>query len=180
MTLQVWSRLAVLLSVAVVLQVGVLGGFVVGGAHPDIFLLLAIVAGLAAGPQRGAVVAFVIGLVADLFVATPYGLSSLCYVLVAFATGLTAGLPGGRAPYSFRVATGLIASIGGTLLFAGVETLIGQPGISRHQLVVVTMVVALTNALLAVPALTAMNWAVSTRPAASRDLATLGSGGAAR
>ena len=75
-----------------------LNEIVVGGAHPDLFLLLAISAGLAAGPQRGAVMAFALGLVADLFVQTPYGLSSLCYVLVAFAIGLggRASRPGGR------------------------------------------------------------------------------------
>src|ERR1039458_5307813 len=93
MTLQGWGRLAGDNALPVVIQTGLLDQLVIGGAHPDIFVLLAVVAGLAAGPQRGAVAAFSIGLVADLFVRTPFGLSSLCYVLLAFVTGLAAVLP---------------------------------------------------------------------------------------
>jgi rod shape-determining protein MreD len=179
MTLQGWGRLVVVVSLAVVIQTGLLDQLVIGGAHPDIFVLLAVVAGLAAGPQRGAVAAFSIGLVADLFVQTPFGLSSLCYVLLAFVTGLAAGLPSGRAPYSFRVAAGFIGSVGGTLLFAGLVTLIGQPALPRQQLVIVTAVVALTNAVLAIPAAASMTWAVTAGPGAQRELAGV-SGGSAR
>ena len=86
MTLRTWARLAVVVLAAVLVQVGLLNQIVIGGAHPDAFLMLAISAGLVAGPQRGAILGFTLGLVADVFVQTPYGLSSLCYVLVALAT----------------------------------------------------------------------------------------------
>ena len=88
MSLRMWARLALIAFGAIIVQVGLLNQVVVSGAHADVFLLLAISAGLVAGPQRGAAMAFVLGLVADVFVPTPYGLSSLCYVLVAFAVGL--------------------------------------------------------------------------------------------
>ncbi len=119
MTLRTWARLAVVVLAAVLVQVGLLNQIVIGGAHPDVFLMLAISAGLVAGPQRGAILGFTLGLVADVFVQTPYGLSSLCYVLVAFAVGLAASTVAARPTLGFQAAAALLGGIGGTLLFAG-------------------------------------------------------------
>ncbi len=172
-----WLRVAALLAVTAVVQIGILNGLVIDGAHPDTFLLLAVVAGLVAGSQRGAVVAFVVGLVADLFVLTPFGLSSLCYVLVAFGVGAVATLPGGRAPYSFRIVTAFAGGIAGSLLFAGIGALLGQPDLPRHQLVAVVVVVAVANVVLVIPATAAMMWALKV-DSAPHELAT--TGGSAR
>ena len=179
MTLRIWSRLGLVALLAAVVQVGVMNEIVVAGAHPDLFLLLAISAGLAAGPQRGAVIAFALGLVADLFVQTPFGLSSLCYVLVAFAIGLAAGLPSGRAPVGFQLATALLGGIGGTLLYAGLATLIGQPSVPRHQLVEIVAVVTAGCVILAVPAYRLLEWTVAPAPGVHHDPATF-AGGSAR
>jgi rod shape-determining protein MreD len=178
-TLQAWGRLGVVALIAVVVQVGVLNGIVVAGAHPDLFLLLAISAGLAAGPQRGAVMAFALGLVADLLVQTPYGLSSLCYVLVAFAVGLAAGTTSGRPPLGFRLATALLGGVGGTLLYAGLGNLIGQPSIPRHQIAVIVLVVTAGCVVLAAPAYRMLEWTVEVAPGAHRDPAAF-AGGSAR
>jgi rod shape-determining protein MreD len=173
-----WLRLVVVIVVTAVLQVGVLDGLEVHGAHPDGFLLVAIAAGLVAGPQRGAVIAFVVGLVADLFVLTPFGLSALVDVLVAFGVGSAAALPAGRAPYSFRMVMAFAGGITGTLLFAVISALLGQPKLSSHELVVVVAVVAIANVVLVVPAAAAMSWAVNVGP--SRDLAAVSGGSAVR
>lgn len=178
MTLRTWGRLALIALAASIIQVGVLNGIVLGGAHPDLFLLLAISAGLAGGPQRGAVMGFALGLVADLFVQTPYGLSSLCYVLVAFAVGLAAGIPGSRAPLGIQLATAVLGGIGGTLLYAGLGTLIGQPSVPRHQLALIVAVVTAGCVVLAAPAYRLMEWAVSVAPGLHHDPATFASGSA--
>ncbi|MGO9195850.1 MAG: rod shape-determining protein MreD [Acidimicrobiales bacterium] len=174
MTLRAWRRLFVVGFAVLILQVGIFQQVDIAGAHPDAFLLVAIAAGLVAGPQLGAIVGFVTGLVADLFVVTPFGLSSLCYVLVAFTVGLAASLPGGRAPHAFRLVATLVASIGGTLLYAGLAVLIGQPHIPRGELVNVLLVVGIANTILAVPAILALGWAFS-GSAQARELATGGS-----
>jgi len=178
LTLQTWGRLVLVALLAALIQVGVLNDIVVGGAHPDLFLLLAISAGLAAGPQRGAVMAFALGLVADLFVQTPYGLSSLCYVLVAFAVGLAAGVPAGRAPIGFQLATALLGGVGGTLLYAGVGALMGQPSVPRHELVVVVAVVTAGCVLLVSPAYRLLEWTVAVVAGAHHDPAAFVSGSA--
>jgi len=177
-SLRAWGRVVLVLVLTAVVQVGILNGLVVDGAHPDAFLLLAIVAGAVAGSQRGAAVAFVVGLVADLFVLTPYGLSSLCFVLVAFGVGAATALPGGRAPQSFRIVTAFAGGIAGSLLFAGLGALLGQPELPRHQLIAVVVVVAVANVVLVLPATGALIWALKV-DSAPRELATT-TGGSAR
>ena len=49
------------------------------GSPPDLMLALAVAAGLAGGPERGAWVGFAAGLLADCFLQTPLGLSALVY-----------------------------------------------------------------------------------------------------
>jgi rod shape-determining protein MreD len=179
MTIRTWGRLGLIALAAVLVQVGVLNQIVIGGAHPDVFLLLAIAAGLVAGPQRGAVIGFTFGLVADVFVQTPYGLSSLCYVLVAFAVGSAAGTATTRPTLGFQAAAALLGAVGGTLLFAGLADLIGQPSVPRHQLVVIAAVVGASCVLLANLACRLLEWTVSVVPGAHHDAGAF-AGGSAR
>lgn len=179
MTLRAWSRLVPVVVLAVVVQVTVVNSIVISGAHADVMLVLAIAAGLAAGPQRGAVIAFVVGLVADLFLPTPFGLSALCYVLVAFAVGLASSLPAGRAPLGFQLAAALLGGIGGTLLYAGLAALIGQPSLPRGELATVVVVVTTGCVLLIAPAYRLLEWTVAAVPGARHDPAAY-LGGSAR
>jgi rod shape-determining protein MreD len=177
-TIRTWGRLAVITLAVAFVQVCVLNQIVIGGAHLDAFLLLAISAGLVAGPQRGAVMGFALGLVADVFVPTPYGLSSLCYVLVAFAVGLAAGTVTTRPTFGFQAATALLGGVGGTLLFAGLGALLGQPSVPHHQLVVIAVVVAAGCVLFATPAYRLIEWSLAVAPGAHRDAGAFASGSA--
>lgn len=174
MTLRTFRRLIVVGGIVLIVQLGVLERVSIGSAHPDAFLLFAIAAGLVGGAQQGAVVGFATGLVADLFVITPYGMSSLCYVLVAFGAGLLASMPPGRAPLTFRIGATVLASIAGVLLFAGLLVLVGQPHLPRTQLVDAVVIVSIVNALGAVPAASALQWAFATATASGRELAATG------
>ena len=160
MSLRSWARLALVVLSAAAVQVSVLDGIVVHGAHPDVMLLVAIGAGLAGGAQEGAVAAFVVGLVADLFVDTPYGASALTFVLVAFAVGFAARGPADGPSLGMRFATAVLASAAGTMLFAGVGYVLAEPLALRGNLPAVVAVVTAGNALMAVPVLGAVRWAV--------------------
>lgn len=173
-----WGRLALIAFGALIVQVGLLDQIVIGGAHADLFLLLAISAGLVAGPQRGAVMAFALGLVADIFVPTPYGLSSLCYVLVAFAVGLAVSVLPGRPTVGFQLAAALLGGIGGTLLFAGLGTLIGQPNLPHHQLAIVVGVVTAGCVLFSPLTHRLFEWTVAVVPGPHRDAGSFASGSA--
>jgi len=179
MTIRMWGRLSLVAFGAVIVQVGLLNQIVVGGAHPDLFLLLAISAGIVAGPQSGAVIAFALGLLADVFVQTPFGLSSLCFVLVAFAMGMVVATLPGRPTVGFQLAAALLGGIGGTLLFAGLGTLIGQTSVPRHQLAVVAAVVAAGCVVLAPLTYRVLEWTVAVAPGTRRDAGAF-AGGSAR
>lgn len=73
--------------VAVILQVSVMSSLGVLGVRPELTLLLAVAAGVAAGPDRGVVLGFSLGLTYDLFLQTPLGMTALVYCVVAYSAG---------------------------------------------------------------------------------------------
>jgi rod shape-determining protein MreD len=179
LTPRIWGRLAFVVLMTAIVQVSVFNQLSLHGAHPDGFLLLAVMLGLLAGPQQGAVLAFAVGLVADLLVQTPFGLSCLTYVLVAFGVGSLASLSGTRAPNGFRVLVGLAGGVVGSLLFDALRLLLDQPGIAPRQMLLVCLVVGSANAILAVPVANTLTW-VLRASAARRDLAGVTGGSASR
>ncbi|HVC24702.1 MAG TPA: rod shape-determining protein MreD [Acidimicrobiales bacterium] len=162
-----WSRLALVALVGLVLQVAVFDQIVVHGAHPDVLVLLAAAAGAVAGSARGATIGFVVGLVADLVLPTPYGLSALAFVLVGFAAGLVRTLPGDRDGRGVQVATCVAGGTAGTLLYAVLGDLLGQPGMLDRQGAVVVLVVTAGAFVLAAPCVGSLRWVMG---AADRTL----------
>jgi rod shape-determining protein MreD len=123
-------------------------------------LLFAIVAGIVAGTETSAVVAFVVGLVADLFVQTPFGLSALTYGLVAFAVAsLQAGLI--RSSWWITPLTALLGSAAGVLLFVVVGAVLGQTQLVDSEVPVIAAVVAVMNAALSLPVLALARWSMA-------------------
>ena len=88
MTTRGTARAGLVVALFVMVQQTLMLDLRVGGVHPDIMILLPIVAGLVGGPSRGASMGFVAGLVADLFLPTPFGLSALVATLIGFAVGV--------------------------------------------------------------------------------------------
>ena len=138
----------------------------VGGVHPDIMVLLPIVAGLVGGPARGASMGFGAGLVADLFLPTPFGLSALVGCLIGFAVGRDHPGPGphGRGGCPPLVALG--ASAVYEVIYAVLGSVLGQPQMLHVDLTRIVVVVSVVNAVLALPALRLVGWAL---PAASTE-----------
>ncbi|MBV8161968.1 MAG: rod shape-determining protein MreD [Acidimicrobiia bacterium] len=130
------------------------------GAGPDIMLLLAVVAGIVGGPRIGALIGFAAGIVLDLFLETPMGLSALVFCLVGYAVGnMQAGVL--RAAWWIPVLTTLVASVGGVLLYALVATVVGQPHLVTTHLLVVAGVVGVFNAVAAPFALRLVRWSIA-------------------
>ena len=153
------ARLPPFLLAAVVLHTAVLPQLRPLQVGADGLLLVAVCAGLAAGASTGAWVGFAAGLLADCFLATPFGLSALTYGLVGWAVGSLAGRL--LRPGSWVLpATVLAASAGGVLLFAGLGALLGEDGLVTGRLLGVAAGVGLLNALLGPAALSATRWAV--------------------
>ncbi|HEY4946643.1 MAG TPA: rod shape-determining protein MreD [Acidimicrobiales bacterium] len=131
----------------------------IGGVHPDVMILLPIVAGLVGGPGRGATMGFGAGLVADLFLPTPVGLSALVGCLIGFGVGVST-LALDRSAWWLPP----VAALGGSALYevvyAGLGSLLGQPQMLHVDLLRIVVVVSVVNAVLALPALRPVSWAL--------------------
>ncbi|TMK87932.1 MAG: rod shape-determining protein MreD, partial [Actinobacteria bacterium] len=108
------AKVPLVLLVFLVVELTVLDRLRVFGAGPDIMLLLAVMAGIVGGPRVGALFGFAAGIVLDLFLQTPMGLSALVFCLVGYAVG---NIQGGvlRAAWWIPIVTTLVASVAGVL-----------------------------------------------------------------
>lgn len=156
-------RLPPVLLAAVVLHTAVASQLRLFGVGAEVLLLVAIAAGIAAGPDRGAAVGFAAGLLADCFLQTPFGLSALTFCLVGWAVGTfqTTVL---NAAWWIPMLTALVATGFGLLLFVGIGAVVGESQLISGRLVTVVAVASLLNAVLALPAVRVVRWAVAASP----------------
>ena len=88
MTARDVARITLVVGLFVTVQQTLMLDLRVGGVHPDVMILLPVVAGIIGGPGRGASMGFGAGLVADLFLPTAFGLSALVGCLIGFGVGV--------------------------------------------------------------------------------------------
>jgi rod shape-determining protein MreD len=154
------ARLTLVVFGFVVVQETVMLDLRIGGVHPDIMVLLPIVAGIIGGPGRGATIGFGTGLVADLLLPTPYGLSALVGCLLGFGVGL-ATIALDRTAWWLAP----VAALGGSALYeltyGALGAVLGQPQMLHVALARIVVVVSVTNAVLAWPAMKAMAWGMA-------------------
>ena len=155
------TRVAVLIVLAAIVQAPIVDRLQVGRAHPDLLLLLPVLAGLLGGPEDGAWIGFFSGLFADLALPTAFGLSALVFCLTGYVIGLIvqALIEGPRwlVPLTAAVGTAL-----GELLYVGVAFITGQDAVLHDPRAIVNIVVIASagNALLSYPIAIAVRWAV--------------------
>jgi rod shape-determining protein MreD len=159
-------RVPLVLLTAILVHTTLFSQVRVFGIMPDLMLLLAVTAGLEAGPAYGGVAGFMTGMLADLFLPTPLGLSALVYSVTGYITGLAkAGLL--EAAWWFPLATAFVASSAGVGLFALAGTMLGERSLLGLHLATVMLLVGLVNAVLAAPVLRVVRWSLAGRPAVS-------------
>lgn len=152
----VWVLLVVLVQAVLVSPVTIFG------ARGDIVLLVAIAAGIAAGPERGAIVGFTAGLLYDLMLTTPLGLSALTYCIVGYLMGSIHSSVL-RAAGWIPVLNTVLASAAGVLAYALIGRLLGQATLTGTPLPTIVAVVALLNGVLAIPFVRISRWALATQ-----------------
>lgn len=156
------ARLTLVLVLALTVQTTWLAELRPFGEPGDLLLLLAIAAGMAGGPVRGAVVGFVAGTAMDLVLLTPFGLSALAYLAVGYAVGTVHDGVLRSAPW-IPVLVTFVASAVGVVFYVILGQLVGQqfrvPNLERIVLVTATL-----NTLLAFPALWVARWIEKAAP----------------
>ena len=165
MTVREATRVTLVVALFVIVQQTLMLDLRLGTVHPDIMVLLPIVAGLVGGPGTGASMGFGAGLAADLFLPTPFGLSALVGCLLGFTVGVTTLALDRTAGWLPPV-----VAFGGSALYevvyAVLGSVLGQPQMIHVDLTRVVLVVAVVNAVLALPAVRLVGWAL---PAASTE-----------
>jgi rod shape-determining protein MreD len=156
------ARLSLVLVVVLTIQTAWLAELRPFGETGDLLLLLAIAAGMAGGPQRGAVVGFVAGVAMDLVLLTPFGLSSLTYLAVGFVVGTVHDGVLRSAPWIPLLVT-FVASAAGVGFFVVLGQLVGQQ-FRVPNLVDIVLVTSIMNTLLAFPALFVARWVEKAAP----------------
>jgi rod shape-determining protein MreD len=156
--MKVALRVGFVIFTTMALERGVASQLRIDGVAADLLLLVAISAGMVAGPDDGAVVGFICGLALDLLVQTPLGLGALVYCV----TGYLVGLAQGSVVRASRLQPVFLAAAASALaiaLYVLLSLVVGRSGLINGQLVVVIAVVAAVNALLIPVANRVMRWA---------------------
>lgn len=86
----IWKRtilLGLLAVTGLALETSILGGATLLGTKPPLLLLLTIAVALAEGPVPGATAGFVMGLLTDLVLPPPRGITALAYTLIGYGVG---------------------------------------------------------------------------------------------
>lgn len=151
-------RLPIMFVAALLLQTTVLVRMRVFGVMPDFMLLVAVSGGITAGATRGATLGFASGMLIDLFLPTPLGLSALVFTLVGYGVGV-ANTGVLRSAWYIPVLTAGGASVAGVVLYAVVGSMLGERMIDGH-LVTIAVVVGLFNAVLAPVAVKFVDWSL--------------------
>src|SRR3954447_4057269 len=148
------AKVPLLVVFVLLLHTSVLGLIHVDHIRPDGLLLLTVLAGLVGGQQAGTLVGFVAGLLADLTLQTPFGLSALVLTITGYSCGtLRTALV--RTSWWLVPVTALMASGGSVIAFVLLGGLVGQSQLLRPgpaHMFTVAAIVAVMNAVLA-PAL---------------------------
>lgn len=158
--LVVATRVSLVLVLALTLQLGVGSRLEVFGVQGDLMLLVAVSAGLAAGPDRGAAVGFAAGLSFDLLLQSPFGLSALTYALVAYLAGSLQDSVL-RAAWWIPVVTAATASALGVILYGVFGTVVGEDLLGL-SLLRIAAVVGILNGIAAPLPLRLVRWATGT------------------
>lgn len=153
-------RTSFILVLTLTIQLGIAPSLGVFGVQGDLMLLVAIAAGVAAGPDRGAAVGFAAGVLYDLLLQTPFGLSALTYALVAYLVGSLQDSVL-RAARWIPVLTAIAASALGVILYGVFGTVLGEDLIGL-SLVRTAVIVAVLNGVAAPALVPALRWAMGT------------------
>jgi rod shape-determining protein MreD len=174
-TIREAARVTLVVALFVTVQETVVLDLRIGGIHPDIMILLPIVAGLVGGPGSGASMGFGAGLVADLFLPTPFGLSALVGCLIGFTVGVTT-LALDRTAWWLAPTVALGGSAIYEVLYALLGSVLGQPQMLHVDLTQIVVVVSVVNAVLALPALRLVGWALPQASTEGVPTSTVSSG----
>ena len=149
------SRLGAIFATVFVLQVSLVPHFRLGGYVIDLPLIVVVLVGLHLNPQTGSFIGFVVGLMVDLALETPFGMTALTFSLIGFAAGSV-------APH-LAERTLLIRSLTVALLAAGLEY------VTRRELGAIALVTSAAAIPIAALLSPLIRWSLALRSSSIRS-----------
>jgi rod shape-determining protein MreD len=142
------------------LQTTFLAGASLAGIVVQLMLCLSVAAGVAGGSERGAVTGFALGLMFDLVLSTPLGLTALVYGLAGFLAGYVNSL---SINHPWWIRSIVVGSTSSAVMFVHpvLATWVGVDGWLTTRVIKVAIIVGLANAVIALAAVPAMRWALA-------------------
>lgn len=154
-------RLPLLILTVVVVAHTSLASRTIYGVHLDLLLLLVCSSALIGGREVGAVVGFVVGLIADAFLVTPFGLSAFVFSVLGYLLGEFERFGGRRSIFVNALLVGLGSAVGQLFFTLGLY-LLGVPDPLRPQFLIEVAVVSGVNLVLAPIVLILSKFALAT------------------
>lgn len=152
-------RLSMLFVLALLIQLTVFVDVRFLGVAPELLSLLAVVGAFFIGPERGPVVAFVAGMVWDVYLPTPLGVTALTLAVAAYAVAtLNEGLFH-ETRGQLMVMVGM-ASAGSVIGYALLGGIMGSPELLRIDMFRIALIVGVFNAALAPVVTPLIVWAL--------------------
>lgn len=158
MTLPVWARVGLVVFVGLMIQLAVVNRITIWSVTGEALIVLPVAAGLAGGPERGAMVGFATGLGFDVFLTTPFGLTALVWTITGFAVGVAGRNLMRSSSWSVVVFAALAApvSIGA---FVVIGLILGQDQLLAAPVLPIMVVSTVVTALMVPLAAPAVRWA---------------------
>lgn len=152
-------RIAIVLLAILEVQLHIVDGIAIFGHHPLIFLLIPIAAALEGDASRAAIAGFVAGLMLDLYLETPLGLSALVFAIVGYGVAtFERGVI--RADRWLQPAVAGFASAAGVVGIGIAAAIFGRPEYFRLSLIGSVIIVGVFNAIVATPVIRLVRWAL--------------------
>jgi len=150
-------RLTLVLGVPLVLQTVLIDSLPIFGARIDLWIVLAVAGGLATGPDRGAAIGFICGLLFDLTQNGPIGLGALIFTTAGFLVGSVQRSMVGPSRW-LTVLAAVATTLAAVLSYVAIGVLLGEGEWLTTRLIPVVLVVTLGAAVLTPPAVRIMAW----------------------
>ena len=153
----VYLRSALLLISFTILEVQVLARMRIFDVAAQLVLASAIAAGLTGGPDRGAAYGFAVGLLLDMYLPTPLGLSAFAFAISAYLIGFGAGRIVEESLVT-RVGFVALGSALATSIYVFGGEVLGQSGMLTNEFGFKLGVITALNALLGIVLVPVVTW----------------------
>lgn len=129
------------------------------GVVLQVMLLFSCASGIAVGSEAGAVTGFVFGLMYDMVLTAPLGLSAVVFGFAGYmAGGVNAFVH--EARWWAKIIAVALSTATAVLLYPAASLVVGVDGLLGSRVVTVALACSAFNALLAVPAARIAKWAL--------------------